>query len=104
MHTPKSRRTYALELELTILSKVASADQMRGLDQAAERAIKAVAELQRPLRMADDCEALGIGEKSAEKLREIVSTGRLRRNQVRAPPVDMLLRLICGLPCVHMHL
>ena len=52
-------------------------------DQAAERTIKAVAELQRPLRAADDCEALGIGEKSARKLREIVSTGCLRRNQAR---------------------
>ena len=49
-----------------------------------ERTIKVLAELQRPLRSANDCEGLGIGEKSAEKLREIVSTGRLRRNQARA--------------------
>ena len=46
-----------------------------------------MAELQQPLRGDDDCDALGIGEKSAKKLREIVSTGRLRRNQARAPPL-----------------
>lgn len=33
---------------------------------------------------AEDCEKLGIGEKSIEKLQEIVSTGEYRRNQIMA--------------------
>ncbi len=49
-----------------------------------QRAIKAVAEMDAALNTAEDCEKLDIGEKSIEKLQEIISTGEYRRNQIMA--------------------
>ncbi len=45
-----------------------------------------MSELERPLRSTHDCEALHVGEKSVDKLKEIVSTGGLRRNEARLLP------------------
>ncbi len=52
--------------------------------QAMQRAIKAVAQLGVALNTAEDCEKLDIGEKSIEKLQEIISTGEYRRNRIMA--------------------
>lgn len=49
-----------------------------------QRAIKAVADSGIALNTAEDCEKLDIGEKSIEKLQEIISTGEYRRNQIMA--------------------
>ncbi|BDA51429.1 probable DNA polymerase lambda at N-terminal half [Coccomyxa sp. Obi] len=49
-----------------------------------QRAIKAVTEVGVALVTAENCEKLDIGEKSIEKLQEIISTGEYRRNQIMA--------------------
>ena len=49
-----------------------------------QQAIKAVAQLGVALNTAEDCEKLDIGEKSIEKLQEIISTGEYRRNHIMA--------------------
>ena len=90
--------------------------------QALDKAITEVAKLQRPLCNDEDCDALGIGPHSTEKLREIVATGGLRRNQVglrgsrflnlsnsykgRTPPsgcVGMQSWTACEQASTHMH-
>jgi hypothetical protein len=52
--------------------------------QAIDRAIQAVEEQPDALRTAADCALLQIGNKSIEKLQEIVTTGAYRRNQILA--------------------
>lgn len=57
--------------------------------------MQAVEELQRPLRTAADCRQLGVGEKSIEKLEEIVSTGAYRCNQMLAlDPHQQAIKLV----------
>ena len=63
--------------------------------QAIDRAIQAVEGVQQPLRTAADCRQLGVGEKSIEKLEEIVSTGAYRRNQMLAlDPHQQAIKLV----------
>ena len=64
--------------------------------QAIERAIRTVTTHPEPLVSGAQCEALGIGVRSAEKLREIVETGTLRRNDILAQDAEhRLVSQVC---------
>lgn len=72
--------------------------------QAIQRALKAVADSSITLQTAEDCEQLGIGEKSIEKLQEIVSTGEYRRNQIMAQdPHHRVISLVRRPTCAHIE-
>ncbi|BDA51434.1 probable DNA polymerase lambda at C-terminar half [Coccomyxa sp. Obi] len=83
-HTACSAKNFCIVDQLEQIQS----NYRKGRDQfkikAMQRAIKAVVELSVALVTAEDCEKLDIGEKSIEKLQEIISTGEYRRNQIMA--------------------
>lgn len=73
--------------------------------QAIEHGISAVSVLGSPLRSAQQVDALNLGEKTSEKIKEILATGTYSRNEILANDAQQQverLALLCSPQCSHL--